>query len=112
MKLNNAFRVAAIAAVAIATTMTAACGGTGTSGSGVTVTVYSADGLANWYKAQFDKITKDTGISVNLVEAGAMGRAGCPNLGTRRSCTVPRTRTTGRRPSLRRCWTRPSWDCP
>jgi 2-aminoethylphosphonate transport system substrate-binding protein len=71
MKLNNAFRVAAIAAVAIATTMTAACGGTGTSGSGDTVTVYSADGLANWYKTQFDKFTKDTGISVNLVEAGS-----------------------------------------
>ena len=71
MKLNNAFRVSAIAAVAIAATMTAAGGGTGTSGSGDTVTVYSADGLANWYKAQFDKFTKDTGISVNLVEAGS-----------------------------------------
>jgi 2-aminoethylphosphonate transport system substrate-binding protein len=55
-----------------AATMTAACGGTGSSsGSGETVTVYSADGLANWYKPQFDKFTKDTGIAVNLVEAGS-----------------------------------------
>ena len=55
-----------------AATMTAACGGTGSSsGSGETVTVYSADGLANWYKPQFDKFTKDSGIAVNLVEAGS-----------------------------------------
>ena len=72
MKLRNTFRTAAIAAVAVATTMTAACGGTGTSGSNAeTVTVYSADGLATWYKAQFDKFTKDTGIGVNVVEAGS-----------------------------------------
>ena len=52
--------------------MTAACGGTGSSGSsGETLTVYSADGLATWYKSQFDKFTKDTGIAVNLVEAGS-----------------------------------------
>ena len=53
--------------------MTAACGGTGSSGSasGETVTVYSADGLANWYKPQFEKFTQDTGIAVNLVEAGS-----------------------------------------
>ena len=50
-----------------------ACGGTGSSGSGggETLTVYSADGLATWYKGQFDKFTKDTGINVNLVEAGS-----------------------------------------
>jgi 2-aminoethylphosphonate transport system substrate-binding protein len=72
MKLGNVFRTAAIAALATATTMTAACGGTGSSGSsGETLTVYSADGLATWYKGQFDKFTKDTGIAVNLVEAGS-----------------------------------------
>ena len=60
MKLHKFFRTAAIAALAIATTMTAACGGTGSSGSsGETLTVYSADGLATWYKIQFDKFTKD-----------------------------------------------------
>lgn len=54
-------------------TVVAACGGTGTSGSGAggTLTVYSADGLGAWYKTQFAKFTKDTGINVNLVEAGS-----------------------------------------
>jgi len=71
-KLSNTLRAAAILAIAAATTMTAACGGTGSSGSsGETLTVYSADGLATWYKSQFDKFTKDTGIAVNLVEAGS-----------------------------------------
>jgi len=72
MKLHQFFRTAAIVVFAIATAMTAACGGTGSSGSsGETLTVYSADGLATWYKSQFDKFTKDTGIAVNLVEAGS-----------------------------------------
>ncbi|MBB5163418.1 2-aminoethylphosphonate ABC transporter substrate-binding protein [Mycobacterium sp. AZCC_0083] len=64
--------VAAAAVAALAVTLTA-CGGTGSSGSGggETVTVYSADGLATWYKGQFDKFTKDTGINVNVVEAGS-----------------------------------------
>ncbi len=70
MKLRNTLRIAAIAVMAA--TMTAACGGTGSSGSNAeTLTVYSADGLATWYKSQFDKFTKDTGIAVNLVEAGS-----------------------------------------
>ncbi len=72
MKLRSTLRTAAIAVLATATTMTAACGGTGTSGSDAeTLTVYSADGLATWYKTQFDKFTKDTGIGVNIVEAGS-----------------------------------------
>jgi 2-aminoethylphosphonate transport system substrate-binding protein len=72
MQLHKFFRTTAIAILATATTMTAACGGTGSSGSsGETLTVYSADGLATWYKSQFDKFTKDTGIAVNLVEAGS-----------------------------------------
>ncbi len=71
MKPRNILRAAAITLIAAATTMTAACGGTGTSGSNETLTVYSADGLATWYKSQFDKFTKDTGIAVNLVEAGS-----------------------------------------
>jgi len=70
MKLRNTLRIAAIAVMAA--TMTAACGGTGSSGSNAeTLTVYSADGLATWYKSQFDKFTTDTGIAVNLVEAGS-----------------------------------------
>src|SRR6201991_3986078 len=70
MKLRSTLRIAAIGLMAAA--MTAACGGTGSSGSNAeTLTVYSADGLATWYKGQFDKFTKDTGIAVNLVEAGS-----------------------------------------
>jgi 2-aminoethylphosphonate transport system substrate-binding protein len=74
LKMRSTLRAAAIAALAVATTMSAsACGGTGSSGSGSgqTVTVYTADGLATWYKSQFDKFTKDTGINVNIVEAGS-----------------------------------------
>src|SRR5512138_1276218 len=58
----------------------AACGGTGgdtttnaagAAASGGTVTVYSADGLADWYKPQFEAFTKSTGIKVDYVEAGS-----------------------------------------
>jgi 2-aminoethylphosphonate transport system substrate-binding protein len=64
--------LAALSAAALAVTLSA-CGGTGSSGSGSagSVTVYSADGLATWYKTQFDAFTKNTGINVNLVEAGS-----------------------------------------
>ncbi|KAA0102266.1 2-aminoethylphosphonate ABC transporter substrate-binding protein [Mycolicibacterium sp. P1-18] len=64
--------LAALTAATLATALTA-CGGTGSSGSGSgeTITVYSADGLATWYKTQFDAFTKNTGVNVNLVEAGS-----------------------------------------
>ena len=70
MKLRKTLAAVSVAALAITLT---ACGGTGSSGSGSgeTVTVYSADGLATWYKGQFDKFAKDTGINVNIVEAGS-----------------------------------------
>ena len=70
MKLRKTLATISVAAVAVTLT---ACGGTGSSGSGggETVTVYSADGLATWYKGQFDKFTKDTGINVDIVEAGS-----------------------------------------
>ncbi|MCX2929764.1 2-aminoethylphosphonate ABC transporter substrate-binding protein [Mycobacterium sp. CVI_P3] len=63
---------AAVTAAAVAM-LVGACGGTGTSGSGdgTTLTVYTADGLGTWYKSQFAKFTKDTGINVNMVEAGS-----------------------------------------
>lgn len=48
----------------------AACGGTRTA-SPTTVTVYSADGLADWYQTRFEAFTKQTGIKVQLVEAGS-----------------------------------------
>ncbi|TGD88125.1 2-aminoethylphosphonate ABC transporter substrate-binding protein [Mycolicibacterium sp. CH28] len=70
MNIRQSLLAAAIAAVA---TLATACGGTGSSGSGggATLTVYSADGLGSWYKAEFAKFTKDTGINVNVVEAGS-----------------------------------------
>lgn len=69
--MNMRFRAIAATVAALALTLTA-CGGTGSSGSGgTTLTVYSADGLATWYKSQFDKFTQETGINVNLVEAGS-----------------------------------------
>ncbi len=72
MKRHTLLRAAAIATIAATTAMTAGCGGTGsTSGSGETLTVYSADGLANWYTPQFEKFKEETGIAVNLVEAGS-----------------------------------------
>ncbi|NTY60714.1 2-aminoethylphosphonate ABC transporter substrate-binding protein [Mycolicibacterium sphagni] len=70
MKIRKWTMAVSLAAVA---TLVGACGGTGTSGSGggTTLTVYSADGLGTWYKSQFAKFTKDTGINVNVVEAGS-----------------------------------------
>ena len=64
--------LAALTAATLATALTA-CGGTGSSGSGggETITVYSADGLATWFETQFDAFTKNTGVNVNLVEAGS-----------------------------------------
>ena len=41
------------------------------SGDGTTLTVYSADGLASWYEDAFTRFTDETGINVNLVEAGS-----------------------------------------
>lgn len=58
--------------------LTSACSGgttvdsSSTSASpGTALTVYSAGGLGPWYKTQFDKFTGETGIAVNLVEAGS-----------------------------------------
>ncbi|MFK4087369.1 2-aminoethylphosphonate ABC transporter substrate-binding protein [Kribbella sp. NPDC020789] len=55
------------------TAVVAGCGGTGaaaTQGT-KTVTVYTADGLADWYKTRFDAFTRKTGIKVQTVEAGS-----------------------------------------
>lgn len=70
MKLRTALATFSVVTLA---TLTAACGGTGSSGSGdgATLTVYSADGLASWYEPTFQRFTDETGINVNLVEAGS-----------------------------------------
>ncbi|WP_459957428.1 2-aminoethylphosphonate ABC transporter substrate-binding protein [Nocardia sp. IFM 10818] len=58
-------------ATAVALGLTA-CGGTGAdSADGKKVTVYSADGVGEWYKTQFAKFKEQTGIAVDLVEAGS-----------------------------------------
>lgn len=66
-------RIVAAALAAALLTLGTACGGTGTAAdSGTdTVTVYSADGLSGWYQSRFDAFTAQTGIAVNLVEAGS-----------------------------------------
>jgi len=72
MKIRHVFGGLLVAAVVAST---AACGGTssGDNGNGgaKTVTIYSADGLADWYKPEFTKFTQQTGITVNYVEAGS-----------------------------------------
>jgi 2-aminoethylphosphonate transport system substrate-binding protein len=69
-----------VAATAAGAILMTGCGGTATndaananagSGSDKQVTIYSADGLADWYTKTFEGFTKDTGIKVNVVEAGS-----------------------------------------
>ncbi|MER7249801.1 2-aminoethylphosphonate ABC transporter substrate-binding protein [Kribbella sp. NPDC000426] len=61
--------------VLTATISVTACGGTGVAATGdggkKTVTVYTADGLGDWYKTRFDAFTQKTGIKVQTVEAGS-----------------------------------------
>ncbi|MYS79659.1 2-aminoethylphosphonate ABC transporter substrate-binding protein [Embleya scabrispora] len=83
-------RILGLTAAATVVVFTAtACGGTGGSGSDDTkpaanaapgsapakgsgsVTVYSVDGLADWYTKRFADFEKKTGIKVNLVESGS-----------------------------------------
>jgi 2-aminoethylphosphonate transport system substrate-binding protein len=71
----------ALVLLVLVTVVLAGCTGTGTSGpaeptrstapNGPTLTVYSAGGLRTWYTSQFNRFTKETGIKVNLVEAGS-----------------------------------------
>ena len=56
------------AVLLIGTVMTAGCGN---SADGATLTVYSPSGLGAWYSSQFDAFTRQTGIKVDLFEAGS-----------------------------------------
>jgi len=78
--MKKSFRfLSLLAATTAGAILMTGCGGTGTSAAGNAngssgseqVTVYSADGLGDWYKSTFDAFTKDTGIKVNYVEAGS-----------------------------------------
>ncbi|WP_433270289.1 2-aminoethylphosphonate ABC transporter substrate-binding protein [Actinosynnema sp. CS-041913] len=53
--------------------LTAACGGTagGSADGDQTVTVYTVDGLANWYGKRAEEFRARTGITVRLVESGS-----------------------------------------
>lgn len=65
----------ALATLAVASLALAACGsGTfdpGGADGDKTVTVYSADGLGDWYSKQFVEFEKQTGIKVQMIEAGS-----------------------------------------
>ena len=70
-------KILTLVAVALLALLTA-CGGTGAAPGGAapaagarTVTLYSADGLGDWYKKRFAEFTQRTGIAVNYVEAGS-----------------------------------------
>jgi len=60
----------AILAVAL-TAVLSACGGTGAASSDKTVTVYTVDGLEDWYTARFAEFKAQTGITVQAVTAGS-----------------------------------------
>jgi 2-aminoethylphosphonate transport system substrate-binding protein len=75
--MRRLIRLAAFGAAVLTVAGAAACGGTGSSSSSTagggskTVTVYSADGLADWYTPQFQAFQAKTGIKVQYVEAGS-----------------------------------------
>lgn len=63
--------LATVLAVAL-TALLSACGGTGAaSAGGKTVTVYTVDGLEDWYTARFAEFKQETGITVQAVTAGS-----------------------------------------
>lgn len=61
------------AAVSVAGLLAAGCGGTGAAAGDddAVVTVYSVDGLGDWYAKRFADFRKQTGITVRLVESGS-----------------------------------------
>jgi 2-aminoethylphosphonate transport system substrate-binding protein len=65
-------RVAGLALVALLTAMLSACGGTAGGASGdKTVTLYTVDGLEDWYTQRFAEFKAETGITVQAVTAGS-----------------------------------------
>lgn len=75
---KNPIRLGIAGALAAAAVLAfSGCSGTATAdsssaaGGSKTVTIYSADGLGDWYKKQFAAFTAKTGIDVQYVEAGS-----------------------------------------
>ncbi|WP_186382654.1 2-aminoethylphosphonate ABC transporter substrate-binding protein [Amycolatopsis rhizosphaerae] len=64
---------AVIALVGLLAAVLSACGGTagGSATGGSTVTVYTVDGLEDWYTQRFDEFKAQTGITVQVVTAGS-----------------------------------------
>lgn len=62
---------AILAVLGIVVVAAAGCARAGDSAQSPTLTVYSAGGLGSWYKTQFDKFSKDTGIEITLFETGS-----------------------------------------
>ena len=57
--------------IAVFAGLAAGCAPSGTSGSTTTITVYSAGGLSDWYRTEFDRFTRETGVKVTLFEASS-----------------------------------------
>lgn len=76
--MKKPFRILSlVAATTLGAVLLTGCGGTSTGSADVNkadakeVTIYSADGLADWYKSTFASFTDQTGIKVNVIEAGS-----------------------------------------
>lgn len=64
-------RLRSLLAVLTIVVTAAGCGAGGKSDAADTITVYSANGLDDWYRDQFERFTNQTGIKVTLFEAGS-----------------------------------------
>lgn len=59
------------ALVAVGASVVAGCAALRAPGSHAAITVYSASGLGDWFGPEFEKFTRETGVEVNLFEAGS-----------------------------------------
>ncbi|MEC3974782.1 2-aminoethylphosphonate ABC transporter substrate-binding protein [Amycolatopsis sp. H20-H5] len=65
-------RAAGLALAGLMLAVLSACGGTGAaSAGGQSVTVYTVDGLEDWYAQRFEEFKTQTGITVQAVTAGS-----------------------------------------
>lgn len=70
--MKNTLRAMSVALAGLLAFALAACGGTAGGGQdGKTVTVYTVDGLEDWYAKRFEEFKAQTGITVQAVTAGS-----------------------------------------